>query len=108
MANPNPHQARTAKKQKALETPSIKAATKIVWQALQTAEQHLQDADPNQSLKAVHAICQGALAFAKLHEVSEFEARIESLETFAKNKKQADRVAEQERRLQDARPLKVA
>ena len=88
MANPNPHQARTAKKQKALETPSIKGAALIVWQALQTAQTHLENDDPSQSLKAVHAIGQSALAFAKLHEVSELEARIDALESFAEKREQ--------------------
>jgi hypothetical protein len=77
--NPNPHQARTAKKAKA-KPPSIKEASLIVWKALEAAQAILGESDPTLKLKACHAVFQGAQAFAKLHEVGELEARLLALE----------------------------
>jgi hypothetical protein len=77
--NPNPHQARTAKKKRA-KPPSIREASLIVWKALEAAQAILKETDPTLKLKACHCVFQGAQAFAKLHEVGELEARLLALE----------------------------
>jgi hypothetical protein len=82
MPNPNPYQARTARKAKA-KPPSVKEASLIVWKALEAAQAILEESDPTVKLKACHAVFQGAQAFAKLHEVGELEARLEALENAA-------------------------
>lgn len=83
MANPNPDaaKARMGKKAKRRSQPgTVEAARALLWQALERAAELLQEDDPYLSLKAVHAVSQGASAYAKIVEVGELEARIEALE----------------------------
>ena len=92
MANPNadPTKARQAKKRKRRGTPgSIEDARALLWKALQRAGQ-LLDAeivedgvsrpDNHTALRAIHAISQGAAAYARIVEVGELEARLAALE----------------------------
>lgn len=59
---------------------TLDGAKKLTWKALRRAAELLEDADPQVALKAAHAVFQGATAYAKLHEVSELEARLSELE----------------------------
>lgn len=79
MATPPPHKARLAKKQNA-KPKDLTAVSEMIWKALQRCTTLLDGADEATALKAAHAIFQGSTAYAKLHEVSELEARLEALE----------------------------
>lgn len=80
MANPNPTQARQAKRLKRRKAGTLEHARALLWQALERAAELLEEDDPALSLKAVHALSQGASSYAKLVEVGELEARIAALE----------------------------
>lgn len=81
MANPNPTQARMGKKARRREEPgTIAQAQALLWRALTRAGDLLDEEDPHLTLKAIHAISQGASAYARIVEVGELEARIEALE----------------------------
>lgn len=87
MANPDPTKARQARKARRRETPgTLEDARCLLWRALDRAGEMLDALDENEqpdhalALKAVHAISQGASAYAKIVEVGELEARIHALE----------------------------
>ena len=81
MSNPNPTEARQAKKRKKLSRPgTLEDARVLLWKALQRAGDILEDTDPVLSLKAIHAVSQGAAAYARIVEVGELEARLAALE----------------------------
>ena len=83
MANPNadPSKARQAKKRKRRGKPgSIEDARALLWKALQRAGDILESEDDTLSLKAIHAVSQGAAAYARIVEVGELEARLTALE----------------------------
>jgi hypothetical protein len=52
----------------------------IVWDALKTAQKILESEDPVMQLKACHGVFQGGMAYAKLYESGELEARLLALE----------------------------
>lgn len=79
MANPNPSKARAAKRQKA-KAGNLRDVTGLLWDALLTARDLLDDEDSGTRLKAVHALSQTASSYARVYEVGELEARIEALE----------------------------
>ena len=81
MSNPNPTEARKAKRQKRREAPgTLEDARALLWKALQRAAELLSTEDPHLSLKAVHAVSQCAGSYAKVIEVGELEARLAALE----------------------------
>lgn len=83
MSNPNadPTKARQAKKARRKGKPgSLEDARALLWRALERAGELLGEDDPAFALKAVHAISQGAMAYARIVEVGELEARIAALE----------------------------
>lgn len=84
MANPNPHQARCArrKRRRIRKVGDLVDARRKLWQAIITAEDVLLDheSDTVMQLKAVHAITQATTAYAKLIEIGELQARLASLE----------------------------
>lgn len=86
MPNPNPHQARKAKKEKRLrkaaKAGTLDAARLTLWNALAAAEDVLFDgaAEAAVRLRAVHAVTQASAAYVKLVEACELEARLGALE----------------------------
>ena len=90
MSNPNadPTKARQAKKARRRGKPgTVEDARRLLWQALTRAGELLEVEDPETgqpdntlALKAIHAISQGAGAYAKDTEVTDLAARIEALE----------------------------
>ena len=90
MSNPNPAKARQAKKRKRRGEPgSIEDARALLWKALQragellnaeTVEDGVSRPDNHTALRAIHAISQGAAAYARIVEVGELEARLAALE----------------------------
>ena len=83
MANHNadPTQARQAKRRKKLSQPgTLEDARALLWKALQRASVILENDDDTLSLKAIHAVSQGAAAYARIIEVGELEARLAALE----------------------------
>ena len=81
MPNPDPVEARQAKRRKRRsKAGTLEDARGLLWRALQRAAELLEEEDPALTLKAVHAVSQGASSYAKLVEVGELEARIAALE----------------------------
>ena len=83
MSNPNadPTKARQAKRHKKLSQPgTLEDARALLWKALERAGTILDNEDDVLSLKAIHAISQGAAAYARIVEVGELEARLSALE----------------------------
>ena len=83
MSNPNadPTKARQAKRRKKLSQPgTLEDARALLWKALQRAGDILDTDDDTMSLKAIHAISQGAAAYSRIVEVGELEARLSALE----------------------------
>ena len=83
MANADPHKARAAKKQKALQRAgSPDELLAIVWRAIETASGIVEDpaGDAATRLRAVHAITQSVGSYTRLLEATEFEARLRALE----------------------------
>ena len=82
MSNPNPTEARQAKRQKRRGQPgTLEDARALLWKALQRAGTILENEDDALSLKAIHAVSQGAAAYARIIEVGELEARLAALES---------------------------
>ena len=81
MSNPNPTEARQAKRKKRRgQSGTLEDARALLWRALSRAGELLEEEDPVLSLKAVHAVSQGAAAYARIVEVGEMEARLTALE----------------------------
>lgn len=83
MANPNadPTKARQARRRKRRGQPgTLEDARALLWRALERAGDLLEEEDPLLSLKAIHAVSQGAAAYARIVEVGEIEARLAALE----------------------------
>jgi len=90
MSNPNPTAARQARKRKRRGKPgSIEDARALLWRALEragelleaeTVEDGVSRPDNHTALRAIHAISQGAAAYARIVEVGELEARLAALE----------------------------
>ena len=83
MSNPNadPTKARQAKRRKKLsQLGTLEDARALLWKALQRAGVILENEDDTLSLKAIHAVSQGAAAYARIIEVGELEARLAALE----------------------------
>lgn len=86
MANSNPHKARTAKRRKKLTAGTVEDARGLLWQALTQVQSFLvnqSEEEPltlNDSLRVLHALSQGASAYARIVEVGELEARLTALE----------------------------
>ena len=89
--NADPTKARQAKRRKRRGKPgSIEDARALLWKALQRAGELLEaetvkedgssTPDNHTALRAIHAISQGAAAYARIVEVGELEARITALE----------------------------
>jgi uncharacterized small protein (DUF1192 family) len=80
MPNPSPHKARLAKKRRR-KPGDLAAVTRVLWHAIVTAEDILNEADEaDMQLRCVHALSQAAGQYAKLLEVGEYESRIAALE----------------------------
>jgi hypothetical protein len=79
MPNPSPHKARMATKKKH-KPGNLQDVLAIVWVALKTAQTLLENKDPVVQLKAAHGVFQGGMAYAKLYESGELEARLLALE----------------------------
>lgn len=83
MANPNadPTKARQAKKRKRLgQMGTLDDARALLWKALERAADILESEDAVLTLKAIHAVSQGAAVYARIVEVGELEARLTALE----------------------------
>ena len=79
--NADPMEARQAKRRKRRGKPgSLEDARALLWKALQRAGDILESEDDALSLKAIHAVSQGAAAYARIVEVGELEARLSALE----------------------------
>lgn len=79
--NPDPKEARKAKRARRRGKPgTLEDARALLWRALMRAGELLEEEDPAHALKAVHAVSQGASAYARIVEVGELEARLAALE----------------------------
>ena len=83
MANLNPVEARQAKQDRRRarrKVGSLKDAQALLWRALERASELLELPEPEMALRAVHAVSQGASAYARIIEVGKLEDRLEELE----------------------------
>ncbi len=83
MANADPHQARAARKRRAMEKAGSPADLQIlVWRAITAASEIVADpsTDTPTRLRAVHAVSQSAGSYLKLIELVEFESRLRAIE----------------------------
>jgi hypothetical protein len=79
--NLNPHQARVSKKRRR-KPGNLLEVQRVLWTALCEAERVLLSADDaDEVLRAVHAISQASMAYLRLLETGEFEARLAAVET---------------------------
>lgn len=87
MANPNPHQARAAKRRKR-GAGSVQELQAVLWALVQQVRDDLEkrgaDGEPalpfEVRLKGVHALSQVSGTYLKATEVGELEARLAALE----------------------------
>src|SRR5262249_39636677 len=80
MANTSPYKARLAKKRRR-KPGNLQEVQRGLWTALCEAEAVLLGADdPDQRLRAVHALSQSCATYTKLLEAGEFEARLAQVE----------------------------
>jgi hypothetical protein len=83
--NPNPHQARSARKRR--PTPgTVRQLSAVLWNAITKLETHLEatasaeEGDVGELCKLSHALSQSASTYLKAVEVGELEARVQALE----------------------------
>jgi len=80
MANPSPHAARLAKR-RAHKPLDLDAVLRILTSAVREAERLLYEAaDPDVTLRCVHALSQACGQYAKLIAVGEYETRLARIE----------------------------
>jgi len=85
MPNPNPLQARQAKKQKVKKAGDLPALCRKLWQGILEAEAVLLGSqDPDLTLRACHALSQAAGQYSRLLTAGEVEARLQLLEAHMK------------------------
>ncbi len=83
MPTSKPYKARAAKRSKKLAAMGdLNDVRGRLWQAIEAVTDILaaDDTKPDMTLRAVHAMNQAALGYAKLVEASEFEARLAEME----------------------------
>lgn len=78
MPNPNPRKARQAKAEK--KRASLAPVLESLHRAVVTAEELLASTEEATRLKAVHAVSQAAVSYARVYEVGELEGRLEQIE----------------------------
>jgi len=71
---------------------TLEDARALLWRALTRAGELLEEEDPALSLKAIHAISQGAAAYARIVEVGELEARLAALEALGEGEDSGPRL----------------
>ncbi len=83
MANPNPRKAREAKAEK--RRAALAPVLDSLHQAVNTATALLDSPEEATRLKAVHAVSQAAVSYARVYEVGELEERFEEIEKRLEN-----------------------
>jgi hypothetical protein len=78
MPNPNPRRAREAKAEK--RRVALAPVLESLHEAVDTATDLLHSPEEATRLKAVHAVSQAAVSYARVYEVGELEGRLEELE----------------------------
>jgi hypothetical protein len=78
MPNPNPRRAREAKAER--RRAALAPVLDSLHDAVDTATALLDSTEENTRLKAVHAVSQAAVSYARVYEVGELEGRLEELE----------------------------
>lgn len=68
-------------------TGDLERAKKRLWRAVLRASEIIESEDLNLALRAIHALGQVTLAYAKLHEAADLEARLSALETAVQQRK---------------------
>lgn len=78
MPNPNPKAAREAKATRKRE--ALLPILTNLRDAVETAHELLQSEEESTKLKAVHAVSQAAVSYARVYEVGEIENRLAEIE----------------------------
>jgi hypothetical protein len=80
MPNPDPYRARLTRKRRR-KTGDLQALQRKLWGAICEADDLIILAEADElRLKAIHALVQAGMAYAKVLEIGEHEARLAALE----------------------------
>ena len=80
MPNPDPYHARLSRKRRRT-TGDLNALRRKLWGAICEADDLIGSAETDEiRLKAIHALVQAGMAYAKICEVGEYEARLAAIE----------------------------
>jgi hypothetical protein len=80
MPNPDPYRARLTRKRRR-KTGDLPALQRKLWGAICEADDLIVLAEADElRLKAIHALVQAGMAYAKLLEIGEHEARLAAIE----------------------------
>jgi hypothetical protein len=80
MPNPDPYRARLTRKRRR-KTGDLQALQRKLWCAICEADDLIILAEADElRLKAIHALVQAGMAYAKVLEIGEHEARLAALE----------------------------
>lgn len=80
MANPNPDSSRARKAKAEKKRQALEPVLGSMLQAIKTAEALLDSPKEDVRLRAVHAVSQAGVNFARVYEVGELELRLEVVE----------------------------
>ena len=85
MSNPDPYQARIARKRRG-RNGSLATAQRILWRAVLKVEATLEDEKSAEMvIKCTHALSQALQAYGRLVETGQLEDRLKVLEAQLKN-----------------------
>jgi hypothetical protein len=79
--NPDPFKARLGRRRRRRKVGDLAALQRKLWGAICEADGVIVGADADElRLKAIHALVQAGMAYAKILEIGEYEARLAALE----------------------------
>jgi hypothetical protein len=79
--NPDPFKARLGRRRRRRKVGDLAALQRKLWAAICEADDMIVGADADElRLKAIHALVQAGMAYAKILEIGEYEARLAALE----------------------------
>jgi hypothetical protein len=79
--NPDPFQARLGRRRRRRKVGDLAALRRKLWGAICEADDMLVGAEADElRLKAIHALVQAGMAYARILEIGEHEARLRAIE----------------------------
>jgi hypothetical protein len=81
MPNPDPFKARLGRRGRRRKVGDLDALRRKLWGAICEADDMIVGAEADElRLKAIHALVQAGMAYAKILEIGEYEARLAAIE----------------------------